>query len=469
MLHGLLNAQWITLHGLIGLLGVAFFVIASRVRGQRRHPSAAMAWVISLALMPYVALPLYLLIGNRKVRRNRVAAPTWQAAVGPTDTRAARFERLALAMGLPSPARYQRLAIHDDGSAAWQSLQETMRGAKRTLDVSSFLLGRDALGDAIVAILLERAAAGVRVRFLIDGIGRYLGGRPDLRRLSTAGVTVAVFVSPFRSALPGRTNLRNHRKLVVADGARTWTGGRNLATEYFLGEPQAQPAVPPWVDLSFDFCGDLARQAQDRFDEDWAFATRQPRPVATAPVAMPHDAYGALAQTIASGPDQADDTLYALLVSGCFTATRRILAVTPYFVPDTLLMMGLTLAARRGVAVDLVLPVRSNHMLADMARGDALRELSAAGGRVWLVNNMVHAKLVLIDHDLALAGSANLDDRSLFLNYELMFAFHDPGDVQRFAHWADALRVSATPYPAKLPGIPRQFAEGLVRWLAFQL
>ena len=137
MLHGLLNAQWITLHGLIALLGVAFFVIASRVRGQRRHPSAAMAWVISLALMPYVALPLYVLIGNRKVRRSRAAAPAWQAAIGRADTPAARFERLALAMGLPSPARYEQLSIHDNGAVAWQSLQDIMQGAKRTLDVTS--------------------------------------------------------------------------------------------------------------------------------------------------------------------------------------------------------------------------------------------------------------------------------------------------------------------------------------------
>ena len=469
MLHGLLNAQWITLHGLIALLGVAFFVIASRVRGQRRHPSAAMAWVISLALMPYVALPLYVLIGNRKVRRNRAAAPAWQAAIGRADTPAARFERLALAMGLPSPAAYEQLSIHDNGAVAWQSLQDIMQGAKRTLDVSSFLLGRDALGDAIIAIMLERAAAGVRVRFLIDGIGRYLGGRPDLRRLSDAGVSVAVFVSPFRSALPGRTNLRNHRKLVVADAERTWSGGRNLATEYFLGDPQARPAAPAWIDLSFDFQGDLARQAQDRFSEDWAFATDQPAPPATAPTAPPQQASAHLAQTIASGPDQADDTFYALLVSSCFTAAQRILAVTPYFVPDALLMMGLTLAARRGVAVDLVLPLRSNHLLADWARGAALRDLIAAGGHVWFVNNMVHAKLVLIDDDLALAGSANLDDRSLFLNYELMFAFNEKADVQRFAQWAEALRGTATPYPAQPPGIPRQLAEGLVRWLAFQL
>ncbi|MEO6626665.1 MAG: PLDc N-terminal domain-containing protein, partial [Burkholderiaceae bacterium] len=205
MLHGLLNAQWITLHGLVALLGVAFFVVASRLRGQRRHPSAAMAWVISLALMPYVALPLYLLIGNRKVRRHRAAASSWQADTGHADTHAERFGRLTLAMGLPRPALYEQLAIHDNGAVAWQALQDTMRGARRTLDVSSFLLGRDALGDAVIAIMVERATAGVQVRFLIDGIGRYLGGRPDLRRLSDAGVTVAVFVSPFRSALPGRT------------------------------------------------------------------------------------------------------------------------------------------------------------------------------------------------------------------------------------------------------------------------
>jgi cardiolipin synthase len=317
---------------------------------------------------------------------------------------------------------------------------------------------------------MQRARDGVRVRLLIDGIGVLLGGRIDVRGLRAAGVQVALFVSPLRSMLPGRTNLRNHRKLVIADGTRAWTGGRNLAAEYFVGDPSRKRHALPWVDLSFDFTGTLAGQMQQRFEWDWCFATGAALPPPVARDTMPPaESDALLAQLVASGPDQRDDTLYVLLVSACFTARSRILAVTPYFVPDAVLLMALTLAARRHVAVDLVLPRHSNHRLADLARHAALRELTAAGGRVWLVPGMVHAKAVVVDDNLALAGSANLDERSLFLNYELMVAFRAPADVARFATWIEWHRRTAEAYRGDRPGVLREMVEGLVRWLAFQL
>lgn len=469
MLDHLISNRLITLHGVLVFLGLAIYVIGSRTRRQRRHPSAAIAWVVSLSLMPYVALPLYLLVGNRKVTRDPFMQVPPPAGSG-SDTFSTPFHQLASAMGLPGVATYRALAVHEDGQAALQALRAVIAGATTTLDLCTFLVGRDALGRELADLLVERSRRGVRVRLLVDGVGVYLGGRLQARRLSAAGVQVALFVSPFRSVLPGRTNLRNHRKLVIADGARTWTGGRNLAAEYFVGDAAQPRSAKPWIDLSFDFAGELARQTQQRFDQDWAFATGAApvRPAAAA--AQNGDATGAgSAQLIASGPDQVDDTLYALLVSSCFTAQTRILAVTPYFVPDPVLLMALALAARRQVAVDLVMPRRSNHRLADLARHAALRELTAAGGRVWLVPDMLHAKAVVVDDDLALAGSANLDERSLFLNYELMVAFNEPPDVARFAHWIERQRAVAERYRGRRPGVLREFLEGAVRWLAFQL
>lgn len=470
-LHEFLSQWGLTVHGLAALAGLMVYVIASHTRRQRRHPSAAIAWVVSLALMPYLALPLYLLFGSRKVTRGPLLrdTPTLPVNMPAPNAPAYRFQQLAAAMGLPPAAAYEQLAIHQNGKEALAALRSVLLEARQTLDICTFLIGRDALGQEVSDLLIQQARRGVRVRLLVDGIGVFLGGRPDLKPLSAAGVKVALFVSPFRSPLPGRTNLRNHRKMVVADGQRMWSGGRNLAAEYFVGDAASQPQKAPWIDLSFDFRGDLARQSQQRFDQDWAFATQAAKKVRPLPTLVEPACDVAGAQLIASGPDQAEDTLYALLIASCFTARSRILLITPYFVPDSTLLMALTLAARRGVAVDLILPRRSNHKLADMARPAALREMATAGASVWLVDGMVHAKAIVIDTELALAGSANLDERSLFLNYELMIAFFRPADVNRFACWIEQQRATARLYRAKVPSPMVEFSEGLIRWLAFQL
>ncbi|MDB5929548.1 MAG: cardiolipin synthetase 2 [Polaromonas sp.] len=471
MLADFLGRWGLTVHGLVTLAGLAVYAVASHTRRQRRHPSAAIAWIISLALMPYLALPLYLLFGSRKVARNPPAqsAPALPLDQPHASAPAQRFQQLASSLGLGHAVPYRQLAVHQDGHEALAALRGVLLGAGSTLDVCTFLMGRDSLGAEVSELLIRQARQGVRVRLLVDGIGVYLGGRPDLKPLRAAGVKVALFVSPFRSPLPGRTNLRNHRKMVIADGLRLWSGGRNLAAEYFTGDAAAQPLEPPWIDLSFDLGGELAGLAQQRFDQDWAFATQGSRAIAPPRACAPPATETARAQLIASGPDQAEDTLYSLLVSSCFTARSRILLVTPYFVPDATLLMALTLAARRGVVVDLVLPRRSNHRLADMARRAALRDMATAGARVWLSAEMIHAKATVIDGELALAGSANLDERSLFLNYELMVAFFEPADVERFARWIERQRAGASRYRAQPPGLMRELSEGQMRWLAFQI
>jgi len=451
LLNELFTRHLATLHALVVLLGLAIYATASHTRRQRRYPSAAIAWVVSLVLLPYVALPLYLIFGSRKVVAygRTLKAKTLPRAAHATDQSAAQSGQLAAAMGLPEIATYEQLTIHQDGGQALQCLRNMIGRATRTLDLCSFLLGRDVVGDEIAMLLIRRAQAGVQIRLLLDGIGFYLGGHPNLKRLSAAGVHVALFVSPLRSALRGRTNLRNHRKLVITDGQWMWCGGRNLAAQYFAGDPSSLRNKAAWIDLSFDLGGALVQQAQQRFEQDWTFATkgvtaRLPRSGAPAPISA-----GVGARLVASGPDQAEDTLYTLLVSGCF--------------------MARSLAARRGIAVDLLLPRKSNHRLADIARHSALRELAAAGASIWLVPAMIHAKAVLIDNDLALVGSANLDERSLFLNYELMVAFYDPSVVQRFARWIELQRSGATHYRPRRPGLVRELVEGLVRWVAFQL
>ena len=467
-LAALIVSNWEMLDALAVAVGLVIYVAASHSLHQRRHPSAAIAWVLGILLVPYLTLPLYLAFGSRKVVPPNPAQGARRAAVAATYGPAARAQQLGMAMGLPAPVAYQALCIHQDGRQALCALRRDICGACRTLEVSTFIFGRDVLGDEIAELLKQKARAGVRVRLLIDGIGIYLGGYPDLVGLTEAGVEVLRFVPPFRSPKRGRTNLRNHRKMVIADESRLWCGGRNLSAEYFEGDPRPILGSTPWLDLTFDLAGGLAAQAQQQFEQDWAFATERLAPPSPGSEPPPPGAR-ALAQLVASGPDQPDDTIFTLLVSGCFTSQRRILAVTPYFVPDTTLLTALTLAARRGIAVDLVLPASSNHRLADFVRHRSLRDLVAAGARVWLHPRMLHAKAVMIDDDFALAGSANLDGRSLFLNYEMMVAFYERRAVRGFAAWVEARRLECQPYVARSPGLLRELAEGLLLWLAFQL
>jgi cardiolipin synthase len=462
----------LTLHGIVVALGLIVYVGVARALPQRRDPSAAIAWVVALALLPYVAVPLYLMFGSRKLRMRDVAAMPLPpvATAGLDDDEAASLwaRRLGRSMGLAPAAPYDALRLHADGAEARRAVLDVIESATRTLDICTFILAHDRLGDEIAAALRHKAEHGVRVRLLIDGIGAWLAGRLDVASLRRSGVEVVKFVPPFRSILRGRANLRNHRKMIVADTARLWCGGRNFAAEYFEGDPYRGGVV--WHDLSFDLRGELALRAAEQFEEDWNYATRRSSGAHHVPApyrVAPPDA--SLAQLVPSGPEQVDDTVQALLLSGCFMAQRRILAVTPYFIPDATLLMALTLAARRGVQVDIVLPQRSNHRLADVARHRPLRDLAAAGARLWFTPFMLHAKVVVIDEQLALAGSANLDLRSLFLNYELMVAFYEPADVARFAAWIELERGAAVRFEPSEPGLLRDLSEGLLLWLAFQL
>ena len=457
----LFPSHWLTLHGMAVASGLLVYVLASHALHQRRHPAAAIGWVMVMVLVPYVGLPLYLLFGTRKLVRSGSHPPLCPEgpAIAGDDAWA---RQLAAAMGQPPVVSYENLRIHADGAQALQALWEVIDSAGRELDLCTFILGRDEMGNALAARLISKAREGVRVRLLLDGVGRWMGGRRDLHALESAGVQVTLFVPLVHSPLKGRTNLRNHRKLVVADSTRLWCGGRNFAVEYFEGTRKHAP----WCDLSFDLRGPLARQAGELFQRDWGFATGLP------PIHTQHTTQSAsppFAQVVASGPDQADDTVHALLVTACFNARHRIAAATPYFVPGDALVMALTLAAWRGVTVDLILPLRSNHRMADIARYRALRDLAAAGAQVWFVPYMLHAKAVVVDDALAMAGSLNLDARSLFLNYELMVAFYAAGDVRRFAGWLEGQREKAARYQARKPGLLREMGEGLVLWLAFQL
>jgi len=470
-----LDREWLTVHTVLALFSLATYVFASLARRQHRHPSAAIGWVVALGLMPYIALPLFLMFGMRKTVRAPRRAPRWDPAASALRQASAggRLQSLAVGLGMPPPMPYSDLVVHQDGDEALRRLRQVLLGARRWIDLSTFLIGRDAVGAEIGELLARRAREGVRVRLMIDGVGRYLGGTPRLQALTVAGVQLRLFGSPWSLPLVGRrANLRNHRKIIVADGEWLWTGGRNIAAEYFVPVTKHGRTRRPWTDLTFDLRGPVAAEAARRFEADWQAAAGRPSG-SSGPAGEGAGTAGLVdapcGQVLASGPDQSDDTVHALLVNAIFNARRRVLALTPYFVPDAVLMMALGLAARRGIEVDVIVPQRSNHRLADLARPPALRELLDAGARVWLTPSMLHAKLVVVDETVAFCGSLNLDQRSLFLNYEMMIAFYDAPAIARLAQWAHGVRATAHSARPVHVSVLREFGEGLLRWLTFQL
>ena len=460
----------ITIHSLVIVISLLIYVLTTRLEGTRRPPSIAIAWVFGLLALPYVALPTYLVFGRRKVRRK---LSRWSGARSHGRHWA---EDLIESFGLPASAPAQ-VRLHQDGRESAAALFATIASARSRLDICTYILGDDAFGRETTQHLIERARGGVRVRLLIDGVGAIQLPRSCFRQWREAGIEVQVFSPLLARKTPGPRNLRNHRKLSIADGARLWAGGRNLAAEYFSGTPGA----PPWRDLSFDLDGPVAGAAAIQFEADWVAAGGNPAAAAadgaTADAAAASAAAAAAsaptaagrAQFLPSGPDQSEDTVHALLIDAFFRAERRVIAVTPYFVPDAALEVAMRLAARRGVTIDLCIPAKSNHVLADFVRHRALRALSEVGVNIHLLPAMNHAKAVVFDDSLALSGSVNLDSRSLLLNYECAVVFYDAREISWLAHWIEALIPGAKNFDSRAPGLWRDVAEGLLLTVAYQL
>ena len=460
----------ITLHSLVVAISVLVYVLTTRVEHERRPPSIAIAWVLGMIAVPYLALPTYLLFGRRKLPRKVLL---W-SGIGSHCAHWA--EDLIESFGL-APCAPSSIRLHQDGSESAAALFATMSNAIDRLDICTYILGNDAFGREAMQRMIERARSGVQVRLLIDGVGAIQLPRACFGQLNLAGVQTSIFSPLFARKTPGPRNLRNHRKFVIADGAQLWAGGRNLAAEYFTGLEGA----PPWRDLSFDLQGPVAAAAANQFEADWVAAGGRPAARAAAPAAVtPGVATSGIvtsasqpavgrAQFLPSGPDQAEDTVHSLLIDACFHVRERLLAVTPYFVPDVSLETAMRLAARRGVKIDLCIPVVSNHRLADFARNRALRTLSAAGVRIHLLPHMNHAKAVVFDESLAISGSVNLDSRSLLLNYECAVVFYGVREIDWLANWIQALIPEAQPFNAEAPSLWRDLGEGLLLTVAYQL
>ncbi|TPW30400.1 phospholipase D-like domain-containing protein [Pararhizobium mangrovi] len=446
---------WLGEHFLV-IVGVALTLLAAIfVLQQRRTPQSTAAWLLAIVLLPYVAIPLFLALGFRKQgsRFPRVRFERAQRGERGEGGVRANFR----SYGLPAATPGNAFTLLGDGTGAYVAMMRLVEEARDSLDVTFYLIADDAVGRAFVEALERRARAGVSVRLIIDRLGNLWPPTKALRRLRAAGGELRYFSPIVHAPDRGHLNLRNHRKMVIADGTRVFAGGMNVADEY-MG-PEQNPKR--WVDLSFCLEGPTVQVFADLHASDWESAGAEnackPRQaVACASVGE------TCTQLVPSGPDMDGDALHDVLVNAIHNAQERVWVVTPYFLPTELLGHALAVAGRRGVDVRIVVPEHSNHRVADFARGAYLREMTASGCRVLVYpERMVHAKSTLID-DVAYVGSPNFDVRSMLLNFECALFLYDHQSVEAVRSWFEALHSRCIEFTPR-DGFWRRLTEDVFR------
>lgn len=438
----------------------------------RTTPGAARAWLLLVFFLPLLGLPLYLLLGHPWLSRERIArqrlasqvireeqAPLadqrWTPAPGGADT---EMVPLVECLGDFMATHGNQVELLDGYDDALRRLVADIDGARERVHLLYYLMFDDAVGDAVAAALVRASARGVRCRLLLDAVGAKRGLRRYRKPLSAAGVQVQdMLPGGLRWRRSGRMDLRNHRKVAVIDNRAGWIGSQNLAdAEFIRGFPNRE--------LVARVQGPVVGHLEGVFASDWFIETGERLDVApTSPV---HDADIAT-QLLPSGPAypfaNARDAVNALI----HLARRRLVLVTPYFVPDDATLSALRIAALSGVEVQLILSRSNNQRLSAWAQASYYAELLAAGVRIALYRpHFLHAKHLSVDEDIALVGSINLDIRSFALNAEIGMLCYDREVVARMRgieadYLADADHLDAATW-ARRPAWQRS-REGIAR------
>lgn len=440
------SSQWLVAHSLEIVGYLLAIVLIPRILLERRHPGATIAWVLAVGLVPYLGVPLYFLIGGRRIRKiskkrdwdvrqeRADREPTVQDLL-PENSR--KIAHLLMRAGTFPPAQHNAVRIIDDGVDAYETLVDLLEHADNSIEIATFILGRDEVGRHLVELLVKKARQGVEIRLLLDALGclRTRGSFVDPVR--EAGGSVGVFLPLLSMRRRWSANLRNHRKMTIVDGQKALVGGMNLAKEYMGPKPYSSR----WKDVSLTITGTGAGYVRTIFWTDWTYSTNEPiHPAVLCPLPSPRQGDESIVQVVGDGPDVPDRPLYSGVLAALNRAKERIWVVTPYFVPDEALSAALELAARMGCDVRLIMPERSNHPLVDLAGSSFLVDLMAAGVRFYCYQpGMLHAKLIAIDHQLAVVGSANMDIRSFQLNFEIATFLYDPRNVEEVLHVVESI------------------------------
>lgn len=443
----------VLIHGL-GLLTAIRVVMADR------SPQGAIAWALALTVFPYVALPVFWVFGERRfhgyVAARRRDDLRLYAQAQRLQEQLARFHAVTpshepdypgLTCLAESPwLRGARAALLIDGEATFKAMFDAFERAQHALWVQFFAIHNDPFGMAFCERLAACARRGVSVLLIYDNIGSHQFGRDQGALLTKAGVRLAAFTTVRGLGKRFQINFRNHRKLVIVDGAQAFVGGHNVGDDY-LGK---NPNFGPWRDTHLQLQGPAVACLQLAFLEDWHWATGER--LVFEPHLQSAAQPGARVLTLPTGPADDHATCHLMFLELINNARRRLWIASPYFVPDEAVIAALKLAAVRGVDVRVILPRRADHLAVYLSSFAYINELDGVGVkfyRYW--PGFMHQKVLLVDDCLTAVGTANFDYRSFFLNFELTLVFLDrdfADQVQQMltADLAQSRRVTAKSY-----------------------
>lgn len=455
---GLFTALFVALYATLAVAAAGHALLT------KKDSRSAWGWIAVCALFPVAGAVLYYLFGLDRIywSARRAFGPVTVPSLAsvstadlPQDTGASRLEILELARiggamsGRPLvPGNTVRL-LHN-GDETYPAMLEAIAGARERVVLTTYIFESGEVGRRFADALAAAQARGVEVRVLIDGVGDLYYRPRGSRLLESHGVPVRRFLAPRLWPPMLHINLRNHRKLMVVDGAVAFAGGINIGDYHMARRRHGRT-----LDLHFRLEGPVARQLEQVFAHDWKFAAGEALPP-PAPGAPPAAAGTAVCRVITDGPNDDIDRLVLVMIGALANAHQHVRIMTPYFVPTPELAAALQAAALRGVKVSLLLPARSNLPWVDWASRIAIEALLRQEVRVrWRPAPFAHSKMLLIDDYYAQIGSANLDPRSFHLNFELMVEVYDGGLAADLArHFDDVWNASRDVSLAELERAP---------------
>ncbi|SCZ76164.1 cardiolipin synthase [Acidaminobacter hydrogenoformans] len=427
---------------------IYIFLIGIVILVENKNPSKTISWLLVLYLLPFVGFVFYILFGGHYRERYRTkqkrsgdyprsnmenAAEIQKEIMdyielfrGEEDAVNNRMVNLLLKNSNAPFTINNKIEVLTNGEATFDRIFERIRAAKAHVHVEFFIIRNDELGNDFKDLLIQKAREGVAVRLIYDSVGCWKLGKAYIEALKNGGVEVYPFFPVTFPVLSRELNYRNHRKIVIVDGHTGFLGGHNVGDEY-LGKMQ----LGFWRDTHIMMEGEAVYSLQDVFLNDWAFVSGKD--------VKPHSMFPKLAnygetmtQVISSGPDSDWKTIlqaYFVMIS---SAEDRIWIASPYLVPEESIRMGLITAALSGVDVRIIIPSKPDHFFVFWSTQDNLEELLEAGVKVYeYQKGFIHSKILLMDGVAASVGTANLDIRSLEMNFEVNAFIYDPQVVRR--------------------------------------